>query len=126
MSLRLDAVNPRLMVCADRSRTRELFQIFLENCVKHAGPSATIVVSMRPDGERLRIRVEDDGVGIPSGCLEQVKERYSTRSGPGSGLGLAIADRLVQGHGGRLEVSSPPGGGTVIEFSLPLAREVDS
>lgn len=125
VSLRLDAINPRLMVWADRSRTRELFQIFLENCVKHAGPSATIVVSMRPEGERLKIRVEDDGLGIPSSCLERVKERYSTRSGRGSGLGLAIADRLVQGHGGRLELSSPPGGGTVIEFSLPLAREVD-
>ncbi|MCA9793106.1 MAG: HAMP domain-containing histidine kinase [Candidatus Eremiobacteraeota bacterium] len=126
VSLRLDGINPRLMVCADRSRTRELFQIFLENCVKHAGPNATIVVSMRPDGDRVRIRVEDDGVGIPSGSLERVKERYSTSSGRGSGLGLAIAERLIQGHGGRLDLSSPPGGGTIIEFSLPIAREVDS
>jgi signal transduction histidine kinase len=63
--------------------------------------------------------VEDDGAGIPSELLPHVFEpRFSTTTS-GSGLGLAIVRRLVESWGGRIEVGSESGRGTVVTVELP-------
>jgi signal transduction histidine kinase len=65
------------------------------------------------------IRVKDDGTGIPADLLPRIFEpRFSTTTS-GSGLGLAIVRRLVEGWGGRIEVESDAGQGTVVTVHLP-------
>jgi signal transduction histidine kinase len=65
------------------------------------------------------IRVSDNGAGIPSELLPRVFEpRFSTTTS-GSGLGLAIVRRLVESWGGRVELESREGGGTVVTLQLP-------
>ncbi|HEY0350798.1 MAG TPA: ATP-binding protein, partial [Gemmatimonadales bacterium] len=65
------------------------------------------------------IRVADDGAGIADGLLPRVFEpRFSTTTS-GSGLGLAIVRRLVESWGGRIEVESGSGRGTVVTVQLP-------
>jgi signal transduction histidine kinase len=76
----------------------------MTNAIKHADASRVDVKAVRKDGV-LIVSVQDDGVG--GAVLE------------GSGL-VGLADR-VEGHGGRLRIASPLGGGTLVEAELPCA-----
>jgi len=71
----------------------------------------------------LRLEVEDRGPGIPEEELPLVFERFYRGEGSsesrGSGLGLPIARTIAEAHGGRLEASSRPGGGTSMSLYLP-------
>lgn len=71
------------------------------------------------DGE-LSISVTDQGEGIPSGDLGKIFEPYFTTRDRGTGLGLAIAHRIVEDHGGRIEVESRVGVGSTFRVRLPL------
>jgi signal transduction histidine kinase len=74
------------------------------------------------------ISVADSGSGIPAEHLGKLFDRFykvNDKSSPdyrGSGLGLSIAQGLIQAHGGMIEVTSEPGKGTIIYFSIPLAK----
>ena len=63
--------------------------------------------------------VEDDGAGIPADRRDEVFQPFRTTKKGGTGLGLAIVDKIVQAHGGRITVTSEPGGGTRFIMYLP-------
>jgi signal transduction histidine kinase len=80
-----------------------------------------IIVSTRLAGDRFELAVEDTGPGIPQEVLPRVFEPlFSTRSF-GTGLGLPIVKRIVDQHGGTIEISSAPAEGTRAVISLPIA-----
>lgn len=66
------------------------------------------------------IQVSDNGVGIPEESMQRILEPYFTTKETGTGLGLAIISRIVEEHGGRLDISSTPGAGTVVSLLFPL------
>jgi two-component system sensor histidine kinase PilS (NtrC family) len=70
----------------------------------------------------VEIVVADTGVGIPFEIQDQIFEPFFTTKKEGSGLGLATVHRIVESHGGMLQVQSRPGEGTVFRISLPEAR----
>ena len=72
-----------------------------------------------PDGEGLILTVADDGPGIPEEDQKRIFEPFFTTKFSGTGLGLAISRRLVEQHGGRLQVESAPGEGTTFFIILP-------
>jgi signal transduction histidine kinase len=65
--------------------------------------------------------VIDSGSGIAPDMLERIFDPYFTTKPQGTGLGLPIALRIIQAHGGTLDVSSVLGAGTTVEVRLPLA-----
>jgi two-component system, sporulation sensor kinase E len=66
------------------------------------------------------IRVVDNGPGIPDDDLRRIMEPYFTTKFSGTGLGLAIVSRIVEEHGGRMDIASHPGRGTVVSLAFPL------
>ena len=70
----------------------------------------------------LRIDFTDSGMGIPEESLGRIFEAYHTTKTKGTGLGLMIVKRIIQEHGGRIEVSSKEGEGTRFRILLPLAE----
>ncbi len=114
-----------LMVIGDEVKLRQVLQNLVTNAISHAKDAGVVVVRVqrlkRPDGEAVKVLVEDDGRGIPADQLHLVFDRY--RHGPGGvGLGLAICKEFVELHGGEIWAEAPPQGGTAFVFTLPLAQ----
>ncbi|MCW2769292.1 MAG: two-component sensor histidine kinase [Aeromicrobium sp.] len=97
----------------------------LDNAAKWSPPGGTIHVSLR-DGH---VTIADEGPGIAAEDLPHIFDRFyrssEARTLPGSGLGLSIVKRAAERHGGTVEVSSPPDGGTVFTLTLPEHRPDD-
>jgi signal transduction histidine kinase len=112
-------------VRADEGQLGHLFQNLVANALDHAGPSPTIEIAAESvDEETTRCYVVDDGPGIPEQDRDQLFdlfERGASADGDGTGIGLAVCRRIVERHGGQLEVASSPGEGTRFSFTLPTA-----
>jgi two-component system phosphate regulon sensor histidine kinase PhoR len=113
---------------ADENRLQEVIYNLLDNAVKYSKPGGTVFLRAEIEGERVRISVADEGVGIPEADLPRIFERFyradkaRSRELGGTGLGLAIVKHIVQLHGGTLEAKSEPGKGTTISVLLPVSR----
>jgi len=115
-----------LMLIGDEVKLHEVLQNLITNAIHHARDAGNVVVRAvrltRPDGDAVKITVQDDGPGIPPDELHLVFDRY--RHGPkGTGLGLAICKEFVELHGGEIWAENPPEGGGVFVFTLPMAQE---
>jgi PAS domain S-box-containing protein len=86
------------------------------------GPAGRIHITTRTVGTELLIEISDNGNGISAEDLPRIFDPFFTRKpvGEGTGLGLSISHGIVTGHGGRLEVESQPGVGSVFRIYLPL------
>ena len=71
----------------------------------------------------LVLSVADNGPGVPAALRERIFYPFFTTREQGSGLGLATAQKIVAGHGGRIEVEEAQGGGAVFHVSLPLTDD---
>ena len=122
--LSLEVVAPQAlpMVHADVAMIERVFENLLDNALKYVPRGRRVAIEMRPDGERVAVRVADTGNGIPQAELPAIFERYhrAEKSGSGAGLGLAITKRILELHGSEIAVRSEPGQGTCFEFALPV------
>ena len=94
----------------------------LRNAADATGKTGRIDVTAQREGDLLRLRVEDDGPGMPPAVLRRVFEPFFTTKPPGkgTGLGLPISARIVEKFGGAITVECPPAGGTVVSVTLPV------
>ena len=108
-------------IIGDRNRLRQVFLNLLDNAIKHGGEGKRVRVETYAEAQTLVISVRDFGAGIPADELAHVKERFYKGSSKarGSGIGLAIADEIMKLHGGRLDIQSVVGQGTVAIMTLP-------
>lgn len=82
----------------------------------------TIAATRVPGQDVVRVRVEDTGTGIPPDKIDRIFTAFfSTKGSRGTGLGLAVVRKIIEEHGGAIEVTSEPGRGTVFTITLPFA-----
>lgn len=125
---RLDVDVEDLLLDVDSARIAQVLANLLGNAAKYTEPGGNIRVWARREGERVRIEVQDDGIGMDSGLLAHVFESFVQgrqtldRGRGGLGLGLSIVKTLVELHGGSVEAHSDgPGQGTTLTVWLPIA-----
>jgi signal transduction histidine kinase len=127
VSLAVELPDRLPLVKIDSRRIGEVLRNLLENAVAHTGKGDTITVAARQLDRLIEISVTDTGEGIPAKELPNIFERFyrvdksRARATGGSGLGLTIARRLVEAHGGRIEVQSESGKGSRFAFTVPVA-----
>jgi PAS domain S-box-containing protein len=94
----------------------------LKNAFEAVAGCSNPVVELRTklDDARYVISISDNGHGIPEDQLRRIFEPYFTTKETGTGLGLAIVSRIVEEHGGRLDMESQPNEGTVVSMTFPL------
>jgi len=109
---------------ADREKIRQVLVNLIENATdalaEVAGSRRLGIAVTGADGVAM-LRVTDTGPGVPADALPHLFEPFFSLKDKGTGLGLAIAWRIVQAHGGRIEVRSD-GAGTTFALALPAAR----
>jgi PAS domain S-box-containing protein len=106
----------------DRRRLEQVVLNLISNAVKY-GEGKPIDVAIEDLGAEVRLVVEDRGIGIAAGDLGRIFDAFERavpiEHFPGLGLGLYIARRIVEAHGGEIEVSSEPGAGATFVVRLP-------
>ncbi|WUG91140.1 HAMP domain-containing histidine kinase [Streptomyces sp. NBC_00454] len=135
---RLELPDEPAPVHGDPARIQQVLVNLLANARTHTPPGTTVTArvsretspgdpsTVSRETSTIRLRIEDDGPGIPPALLPHVFERFArgdasrSRSAGSTGLGLAIVQAVVSAHGGRVEVRSTPGH-TCFEVTLPLA-----
>lgn len=113
-----------VVVPFDRSRLRHVIDNVVGNALKYS--KGKVEVAVRRDAGAAVVIVADHGIGIPQEELERVFERFgrgsntSRRGIAGTGVGLYIARKIVEVHGGRLDVASREDEGSTFTLALPL------
>jgi signal transduction histidine kinase len=122
---RLDPQLP--LVTADPGQMEQVLFNLVLNAYQAMPDAGRLVLASSVQGGWARLAVEDDGPGIEPDCLGQVFDPFFSTKGDaaGRGLGLYVCQLIVEGHGGRIEVASPPGSGARFEVLLPLTGEKD-
>jgi PAS domain S-box-containing protein len=126
------------MIQADRWQLRQLFLNLLTNAADAMPQGGTLTIRVDiaaspaplPIEPATQIMVEfsDTGVGIAPDILPKLAEPFFTTKpeGKGTGLGLSICRRIVQAHGGTLDISSELGRGTTVRITLPLSNRTNN
>ena len=112
---------------ADPGRIRQLLNNLLTNSLEalDGRENPVIMIETQRVGDQIALTVIDNGPGFQGGLLEQAFDPYVTSKPKGTGLGLAIVRRIVEEHGGQVEVDNAPQGGARVRMTLPaVAREV--
>jgi signal transduction histidine kinase len=110
----------------DGQALQQVLVNLLDNAAKYSPEGSPIEVALTSDGAWARLRVRDQGMGIPEREHARIFEPFyrsaaNGGSATGSGLGLALVSRTVSAHGGHITVESEPGKGSTFVVSLPLA-----
>lgn len=113
----------------DRTQLSQLLHNVVGNAMAYGKPGTPVLVQLEPAGDMIRLRVTDQGEGIPASHLPRLTERFyrvdagRSRSVGGTGLGLSIVRHIVERHRGRLDIASTVGVGTTVTVLLPASRD---
>lgn len=114
---------PGLAADADRIRLRQAVANLVDNAIKYSPAGTAVRLEARTEGGMVAVRVVDEGPGIPPSDLPRIWDRLfrgdRSRSQRGLGLGLSLVRAILQAHGGRAEVESAPGRGSLFTLILP-------
>lgn len=120
--LQLQLPQPDLTVLANHSALTGALGNLIQNALQHAGPGAQILLAALPDpdGQHIRLVVEDHGPGVPVELQQQIFEPFFTTRASGTGLGLAVVQAVASSHHGLARCITAAGGGARFEILLPV------
>lgn len=122
-SIAVEVKDPALSVQADEERLRRVIGHLVQNAVEAAPKDGAVVVRLRSEGKMAVLEVEDNGPGMePDFVREKLFKPFKTTKGEGYGIGVYESNEFARAAGGRLDVLSQPGRGTIMKMSLPLVR----
>ena len=123
-ALRMDVPDEPVMIDCDAERVEQVLDNLVSNAIKYSPSGGEVAIRLERRGEDAIISVSDRGLGIAPEERARVFEPFQ-RSGasastiPGVGIGLSVARRIVDAHGGRIDLESAPGEGSTFTVRLP-------
>jgi two-component system sensor histidine kinase MtrB len=127
--LQLSLSETSVLVRVDPARLEQVVHNLVSNALKYSPAGSRVDVAVRRVDEEAVLSVTDQGIGIAEDEKRLLFAPFqragnARQRAPGVGLGLSVARRIVEAHGGRIEVESQPGTGSVFRVCLPLASGV--
>jgi PAS domain S-box-containing protein len=128
VAVRVSVASDARYLRGDETRLRQIVLNLLSNAVKFTPEGGHVVLAARAEEAATVLAVTDTGIGIAPENLARVMEPFGqiesalSRSMPGTGLGLPLTKRLVELHGGTLDLASEPGAGTTVTLRFPRER----
>lgn len=128
IQLRVESPEGLPLLEADRDKIKQVLLNLLSNAIKYNRPNGSVILRAEAYETETAIFVQDTGIGIPEEALPHLFQKfYRVREhegkASGTGLGLSICKQIIYGHGGRIEVKSKPGVGTVFILYLPRSNK---
>ena len=111
-----------VLVLGDGDRLLQIVGNLIANALRWTPPGGTVDVSVRAEGRRALVDVDDNGPGVPLETRELIFRPFISQDVQGTGLGLAVASELAAVMGGSLRVTDRPGGGARFTLELPLLQ----
>ncbi len=125
--LALSLPNQPVYLQADPVRLAQVFSNLLNNAAKYTDAGGRVALTAAVSGATVRVRIEDQGIGISPETLPRIFEMFTQGDGAieqrqsGLGVGLALAKRLIELHGGTIDAASAgPGSGSIFTVTLPV------
>ena len=121
----LSSIKNDIEISMDKEKLKQIMYNLLSNSMKYLGENGKVKVSLSSDNNKIRIIIEDNGMGINKEALPHIFERFyrvdesRNKETGGTGLGLSITKTLVEAHGGNIHVESEFGIGTKFTIILP-------
>ncbi|MGI8908556.1 MAG: GAF domain-containing protein [Candidatus Sumerlaeaceae bacterium] len=106
----------------DEALMKQVFLNLLQNARQAMSKGGVLIVRTQNSGADVRIRLADDGSGIPKAILQKIWTPFYTTKTQGTGLGLSLVQRIIDDHHGRIYIRSRVGTGTVVDIFLPVAH----
>ena len=108
----------------DGDRISQVLNNLLSNAIKYSPEESTVKVQTMTDEEKVTVSILDQGVGMTPQQIEHIYDRFyraesSSLTNTGLGLGMTIVKQIIADHGGEISISSSPGEGTTVAFTLP-------
>jgi heavy metal sensor kinase len=109
----------------DREHLRRLLLNLVDNAIKYTPEGGSVTLSLQSEGKWATVRISDTGIGLSKDEQERIFTRFyraveaRTQREGGAGLGLCIALSIAEAHGGRIQVESTPGQGSIFTVFLP-------
>lgn len=110
-------------VWLDHDQMKQVFINLIKNALQAMEPGGRLAVTTERTEDFVTVSVSDTGAGIPPDLIGRIFEPYESTKKGGSGLGLMIVRRIVQQHGGAIDVDSAVGKGTVFRLRLPTQEK---
>ncbi len=127
VTIDLKPYNGLTIFFADHDLLKRAVLNLVDNAIRYNVSGGRVYLKASIENEQLRITVEDTGIGIPEDEVERIFERFyrvdeaRSKNTGGTGLGLSIVKHAAHVHGGKVEVESREGKGTIFTFEIPLA-----
>ncbi len=122
VALELAPGGAELLVRADGEKLRQAFLNIILNGLQATPQGGSVSIAMQQQEQQCQISISDTGPGISDEVRQRIFEPFFTTKPDGTGLGLAVTKKIIEAHGGSLQVASEPGRGTTMLVSLPLER----
>jgi signal transduction histidine kinase len=125
VDIKLDRERPLPEIMADPEQLKEVLVNLIVNAYEAMERSGTIEIQEEeieeePEGRMIMIRLTDNGPGIPEAIQDKVFQPFYSTKEEGTGLGLSICARIIEEHGGTLELTSAEGEGTTFTIKIPV------
>jgi len=123
----LKVIDSLPLFCFDADKLRQVFDNLLSNAIKFSPDGGDIEIRLEYGDDRVTVSVVDQGIGMTPEQVSHVFDKFyradSTNTAvSGLGLGMSLVKGIIEGHGGRVEVESQPGRGSLVRFSLPTVE----
>jgi nitrogen fixation/metabolism regulation signal transduction histidine kinase len=111
------------LLFADKIQVKQVLENLIQNSINAAKDDFTIKINTNFTDSIINISIQDNGYGIDTKNINEIFKPYFTKSRGGTGLGLAIVKRIIESHGGSINVESQVDVGTTFNLSFPIVHK---